>query len=82
MNNGYLKKIAGIFLLIFAFCSAAEAGPSASRVYKIGVTVPALFYVKAQTEGSAEIQNQAMQVAMEKDVRDNQIVMVKTVIAK
>jgi hypothetical protein len=81
MNNCYLKRIAGMLFLIFAFCSMVEAGPSASRVYKMSVTVPARTYVQVKTE-SSNIQKQEMQIAMEKDVRDNQVVMIKTAVLK
>jgi len=82
MNIRYFKRITSLLLLIFAFCSFAEAGQSASRSYRMSVTVPARTYFPTMTGPSAKIQDQEMQIAMEEDVRENQIVMVKTAIAK
>ena len=82
MNNSYLKRSASILLLIFAFCSLAEASPSASKAYKMSVTIPARAYLQAMTEPSSNTQNQEMLVAMEKGVRDNQVVMIRTAVAK
>ncbi len=81
MKKCYLKKISGFLLLVFAFCSAAEAGTGAMKVYRMSVTVPALTYVHS-TGTSIKAQNPTMQVAMEKDVRDGQIVMLKTAVIK
>jgi hypothetical protein len=81
MNSSYLKKVGGILVMIFAFCSMAEAG-GASKAYKMSVTIPARTYVSAKAEVTPKIKKEWMQVAMEKGVRDNKVVMVKTAVVK
>ena len=81
MKKCYLKKTSFFLFLVFAFCSVAEAGTGAMKIYRMSVTVPTLTYVQS-AETSIRAQNPSMQVAMEKDVRDDQIVMIKTAIVK
>ena len=81
MNSGYFKKVVGMLFLVFVFCSIAEAS-GATRSYRMSVTIPATSFVQAKENPSSKIQNQEMQITMERDIRDNQIVMVKTAITK
>ena len=81
MNSGYFKNVASILFLIFVFCSAAEVS-GATKAYRMSVTIPATSFIQAKADPSSRIQNQKMQITMERDIRDNQIVMVKTAVAK
>ncbi len=82
MRTSYFKGIAGLFILVFAFCSIAEAGAGATKAYKLSVTIPATFQVQAKAQELSQASRKTMQIAMEKDIRNNEMVMVKTVVSK
>ena len=82
MNARSLKKLLSMMLVIILFSSAAEAGQGATKVYKISVTLPAMVYTQASSEQVAKAQDKNMQIAMEKGIRNNETVMVKTTVAK
>ena len=81
-----MKKISLIAVVsIFAagfFCSISEAAPGASKVYKVSVTIPAICHTATNTSSRLQTEAQNMQVAMEQDVRSNETVVVKKVVAK
>jgi len=82
MKEHSFKNLVGTVALLFVFCSVAEAGPSASKVYKVSVTIPATFQTQATAEQGIGTNSKNMQIAMEEDVRDNEMVMIQTVVAK
>ena len=68
----------GNLMIVFVLCAAAEAGPSAGKTFKVSVTLPATSHVQAKQS----MTTQDTQIAMERDIRDNKLVTVKSIISK
>jgi len=81
MRKSSLVRILGIALVVCAVADFAEAGASASKMYQLSVTIPAVYQVQARQTKSPVQKNDAQTVIVQ-DMRGDRLVSIKTVVAK
>lgn len=82
MKNFSLRKITSLLIISVLFYSPLEAAQGASKSYKVSVTIPAVYHASIQPEARIQPNTNNFQMAMEQDIRNNEKVLVKTVVAK